>query len=113
MKLITKTLFTTLLLFFITTGIRAQEKYDFAILSYSQYWQNITISMSGTKYTVVDAQESSKINTRNFNTVLNEVSKLQDQGWELFNTQATGMTSDAAIGANYPNYLFYMRKKKG
>jgi hypothetical protein len=106
------TLLTVICLFGLLTGIQAQDKYEFAILSYSPYHQNITISIGSQKYEVVEVNENNKLKDRNFNAVLAEVNKLQDQGWELFNTQTTGMGTDMNINFNTSNYVFYMRKKK-
>ena len=103
-----------LLLIGLITSLIAQtpDKYEFAILSYSPYSKNITISTDAPSYIVIELPEKGKLNDRNFTAVLTEVKKYQDEGWELFNTQATGMGLDIQISYNFPNYLFYMRRKK-
>lgn len=99
-------------LFFVASiSLRAQDKYEYIIISYSPYYQNITISMGRQKYDIIDIKDrnSGKFKERNFNAALDEVSKYQELGWELFNTQATGSGTD--INSS-PYYFFYMRRKK-
>ena len=92
-------------------SLQAQDKYEFAIISFSPEKQNITISIGSNKYEVVETDRKNKIKDRNFNEVLAQVNKLQEQGWELFNTAVTGTALDIPVVVNYPYYLFYMRKK--
>lgn len=106
------TLLTCLFIFGLLTGLQAQDKYEYAIISYAPTMNNITISISGNDFKTVDVDKSIKVKDRNFNPALIEVNKLCDNGWELFNTEATGMTDGVNYAVNIPNYIFYLRKKK-
>ena len=64
------------------------------------------------KYEVVEVKDNNRLRDRNFNAVLREVDKLQDQGWELFDTQSGGMGVDPNNSVNTPYYTFYMRMKR-
>jgi hypothetical protein len=99
MKPITKTLVVTLLLFFITTSIMAQEKYDFAIVSYTLMPKKIRISING-EFTAKSGEGSKDL--YDFSPVLKEVADMQEKGWDVFNT----------YGMEGASVVFVLRKKK-
>ena len=105
MKPTIKTLLATLLLFFITTGIMAQEKYEYAVAQYlfgAKYF--VTVSINGEKYEETPVEPSS-VKGKNFGwdltPLLKKISELQDQGWEVYST-------DRAEAV----FIYHLRKKK-
>lgn len=94
MKPTTKTLIVTLLLFFITTGVMAQEKYEYAIVQgryngvvvITHEWVNIPTPKTG-------------------NAEIELVKKLEEmskEGWEVI---------DADPGEGTISHTYYLRRK--
>ncbi len=85
-------------------GLKAQEKYEFATITYSTGHEKITTSYSN------NTVETIKVNPKEFDGIwdqrpaLLKVAELQKAGWE--NYTAT------SIQASLPIYIFYMRKKQ-
>jgi hypothetical protein len=90
----------------LNTELKAQDKYEFATVTYSTYSSKITTSFSNAP------SESVNVEAKDINGVLDQapalkkVVELQNSGWESF-TAAVGNFSPS-----YPLYTFYLRKKK-
>jgi hypothetical protein len=107
MKPTFKTLLATLLLFFITTVIMAQDKFEYAIIEYTPAARDIQISINGVEFKKVDVPKEKIKGWADANPALEELNKMIDKGWELFDTQhSTGNTDAVHI------FVFYLRKKK-
>ena len=97
------TLITGLFFFAMLTGLQAQEKYEYAIISYYLNGLKIVVSINGTEFKKIEVPKAESKDYFDTNPVLTEVSKMNNEGWEVFDT--------GSIGAN--NVLFfYLRKKK-
>lgn len=99
-----KKIIITALLAMLILGLKAQDKYEYAVISYilssSSTKGTITISKEG-KFSITDVKLSEGFITNNFLPVLEVVNKLSSEGWEVYSNN---------VLQNY-NY-FYLRKKK-
>jgi len=86
-------------------GLKAQEKYEFATITYSTLYGKITTSYSN------NTAETIKVNAKEFDGILDQrpallkVAELQKAGWENYNV-------GTAVSGSWPIYIFYMRKKQ-
>jgi cytochrome c556 len=91
-----KSIFITILLsLFVMSGVRAQDKYEYATL----------IKYGGTiKFITAESEEVIQQNGKDaFTQVLKKANELSDKGWDVYNTTASeGNTT----------VTFYLRKKK-
>ena len=77
----------------------AQEKYDFAIVSYTLLPKKLRISLNG-EFTAKPPEGSKDV--YDFSPILKEVADMQEKGWEVFNT----------YGIEGASVVFVLRKKK-
>lgn len=113
----TKQISTILLtgLFFIgqLTELKAQDKYEFAAVSYYLADKNIIISIGGKEVKTVSVEkEEAMPNKRNLNPVLIQLQELSEKGWELFDTGSTYVGGAQSDNPGYIQYHYYLRKKK-
>jgi len=106
MNPITKTLLATLLLLFVTTGIMAQDKYEYATVYYNPSYSLIDISTTGGELKNIVIPKGGVRSKGDMTPALKEVDAMTEQGWEFFNT---AMSNDSQ---GYPTYVFSLRKKK-
>ncbi|MES2619799.1 MAG: hypothetical protein V4615_03030 [Bacteroidota bacterium] len=99
MKNLKTTIITALLLLAIVSGAVAQEKYDFAVVSYTLLPKKVRISING-EFTAKGGEGSKDL--YDFSPVLREVADMQEKGWEVFNT----------YGMEGASLVFILRKKK-
>lgn len=104
-----KTLLLSLFLSLAVFGLKAQDKYEYAIISYSPYWANISISIGGQNHEIIPVADN-KLKERKLNAILEEVNKMQEQGWEVFSVQA--INNNAPTTYTLPDQMFYLRRKK-
>ncbi len=96
------TLLTAFFLFGLLTGLQAQDKYEFAIVT---QWNNteLRVSIEGKPYEVIPLPKDVKSSCVN-GKLFEYISKMQNEGWEVFNNLSS-----------YSNNLtvsFILRKKK-
>ena len=101
------TLLTGLLFFGLLTGLQAQDKYDYAMITYKLMDKIVEVDINGEDYKRIEVVPPK--NTYYLaSPALKEVKKMNSEGWELF---ATGNTE---YGPNViPIFVFYLRKKAG
>jgi len=97
------TLLVGLLSLGVLTGMKAQVKYDYAMITYrfndkilevdinGEIYKRIDVAKKGDSYYIVPA-------------ALSQVKKMNNEGWELFDT------GNNLVGVN-PLFIFYLRKK--
>lgn len=106
----TKNILLTLALVIFSLTIKAQDKYEFIIIQYSEQASYLTVSASNA--TLTEERIELPKNEKYFNGTpfLTKVKEYQDKGWEVmsFNNIANGN------GGNVNNlvYFGYLRKKK-
>lgn len=98
------TLLTGLFFFGLLTGLQAQDKYEFATITFFIPNKELGISINGTEYKNIPVSKDEVKSNWDTNAALKQVNKMQDEGWELFDTET--------VGANFI-YVFYLRKKIG
>ena len=96
-----KTTLLALALLFSVNTLVAQAKYDYAVLLYTMGYKHVMLATNGEKYEEIDITDMKDFNKIGANPALRELNKLEDDGWELFDTEFTG-----AI------YLFFLRRKE-
>ena len=102
-----KQLLFTLALFLSVAFIKAQDKYEFAIIEFATIRNYISVSIDGKEFTSEKVeyvgQEKSGYNA---NPILLKVKEYQDKGWEVmsFNSSINGATSDEV-------HFAHLRKK--
>jgi hypothetical protein len=102
MKTTTKTILVTLLLFFITTGVMAQEKYEFAMIyKVGNYLQIIT------KEGALGVKIDKALNTET--ELIKKVNEYSANGWEV--VSITTPTFNINSTASDQEHNFYLRKK--
>jgi len=105
----TKKRFILLMTFFIMTlsvSLHAQDKFEFAVIDYNPSYRLMEISINGTEYKKVKVEKNEIQGDADVNSALKEVTKLVQDGWELFNTNTV-----AGSTAAFKSYIFYLRKK--
>lgn len=101
------TLLTVIFHFGLMTGLQAQEKYEYAIISYMTSQMFMEISINGVEYKKIEVPKEKIKGSGDANAALEEINNMSTQGWELFDTEiGIGGGSSARI------YIFYLRKKK-
>ena len=108
MKTTLKTTFLALTLFFAaTTGLKAQDKYDYAVVSYSPSTKVVEIAIGANDFKSIEIGSDRIKGGGDATAGIAEVNKLTDQGWEVINT-AFGTDAYATRRV----FVFYLRKKK-
>lgn len=102
------TLLLSLFFLFAFVGLKAQEntKYEYATVKYtptnagnSQFV--IHISKSDGSFETVDGSKDGKLYNNNLTSVLKKVKELNNEGWDVYNTNTEGVAT-----------LFFLRKKQ-
>jgi len=101
------TLLTGLFIFVLLTGLQAQDKYEYAIIQYTPFNKQIQISINGVDFKKIDVPKDKIKGYADANAGLEELNKMTEQGWELFNTGHSTGSGDAI-----QIFLFYLKKKK-
>jgi hypothetical protein len=96
-------LFTVIFFLAVLSGLQAQDKYEFAVITYGWNWPNskVTASVNGELYTAEEVKEKDKKGLYDLNPVIKKVNEFVAQGWEVFSTGG---------GDNLIHY--YLRKRK-
>lgn len=102
MKHIKTTLLAFALLFSVNT-LMAQEKYDYIIVTFSPVTGILGISNNGVGYEHSRAKKGEIEHAYDVSNALKEVNKLEEEGWELFNTGTNGGSF---------TYVFFLRRKE-
>lgn len=98
-------MFLTAVLFFVLhTNVQAQDKYDYAMVTYKYKDKILEVDINGENYERIDVKEP--VNTYYYLAppALKQVKKMNNEGWELFDTSNTGI-------GTLPVFVFYLRKK--
>lgn len=100
--------FTLFLLLGLGLGAAAQNKYDYAVLRFSALYGDIEVSEAGKEKRIIPYEKGKvKPYETDVAVALNEVMKMEDLGWELFNSQL------ASVGSSgFMLYVFYLRKPR-
>jgi hypothetical protein len=98
----TKTILTTLLLFFITTSTMAQDKYEFATITYLPINRSLETSINGINFESVTISKERVKGDFDTNAALEKVNTMCADGWELFNTASTSV-----VNYRYQTYVFF------
>ncbi len=98
---------TVFFVFGLQIGLQAQEKYEFAIVSYNYFDMTIEFSIDGKDYNSIKVPNAEKMGWRDANPVLKEIKKMNDEGWEIFNTGITPGSS-----AHSENYTFFLKRRR-
>jgi hypothetical protein len=85
-----------------------QSRYEYATLSYEIGAKAIMISIDGKTVDVVPLSKSEQSMSRDLNPALQHISKMDDEGWELFSTSShsKGLNNLSEV------YTFYLRRPK-
>ncbi len=95
------TLLTVFFIFGLLTGLQAQDKYEYAIVSYYPNIPSVTVSENGEVYQETKIAKADLKGLLDLNPILRKVNEMTDKGWEVFSTDKSDAT-----------YFFYLRKKK-
>lgn len=103
--LMKQTLLTSFFIFGLLIRVQAQDKYQFAVISYRTYGHEIGISINGKEFQkIVVPKEEIKHPSLDVNAVIEQVNKMTNEGWEVFST------GNPIVG-EWICYVFYLRKK--
>ena len=106
-----KTTFLTAFLFLLLlTGLQAQDKYEYTVITYTPRLKLMEISINGKIYRKIDVPKDKIQGDGDVNAALEEINKMTDEGWELFDTGNTTFTT--TNGPFFYSFTFYLRKKK-
>jgi hypothetical protein len=94
-----KTTMIAALLIIMASSLVAQDKYDFATVSYLHLPKKIRISING-EFEAKGVEGSKDV--FDYNPLFKEVAALQDKGWEVYNV----------FESAYVGLTFVLRKKK-
>lgn len=104
-KLISKFVLTLVLIGF-SIPLNAQTKYDFAVVTYYPWGRDLMISLNGDKYSETKFDKDEIEGIGDVNIALREVQKMNENGWEVFETNTTVADDHRLV------YTFYLRRKK-
>lgn len=100
-----------LFLVFTVSTIKAQDKYEFAQVTWtgSDYQSKIYTAINGKDFTEekVELTKEAK-NLFNINPLFSKVNELQTKGWEIMSFNQHSLSSDVRVGVIY---LAYLRRK--
>ncbi|MBS1624906.1 MAG: hypothetical protein JST83_12850 [Bacteroidetes bacterium] len=103
-----KILVAVIFIMAISLGVNAQDKYEYATVSYSPVMVlskgKISISKQGT-FEVSEFKLTEGSVYDNLTPVIEVVNKLSQEGWEVYGTTTT-------VGERTPFTYYYLRKKK-
>lgn len=93
-----KTLLLSAFLFLASlTGLCAQDKYQFAVITYTAYTKTVSISINGSDFREEKAMVApSEAKSTNANPLLLKLNQLQEQGWEVL--KIDGVTYGNELG---------------
>jgi len=86
------------------TTLMAQDKYQYATITYAPMSKLIVVSINGAGFEEITVDKGDIKNTYDTNPALIQIAKLNKDGWELFNTSTVGSLT---------TYVFVLRKKLG
>ncbi len=87
MKSPLKLIFISLLFLTTTVCLKAQEKYDYAIVKYSLSHIGLYVSVSGKDFQKIEVKKDELKDLGNdFSPLLNYVQKMTNDGWRVINT---------------------------
>jgi hypothetical protein len=111
MKRFKQTFLTTIIVFCTLTGIKAQEKYQFAevIWTGSDYQSKVYTIINGKEFSEekIELPKDQK-NIFNSNPLFSKVNVLQGSGWEVMSFNQHTISTDMRVGVVY---VAYLRKK--
>jgi hypothetical protein len=87
-----------------------QQKYEYAVITFlpsAPVKEKLTVSFDNKERKNVMIERTDFINDFDLSPPLKELRTMQDDGWELFNTQVASQGSVSQVV-----YYFYVRKKK-
>ncbi len=110
-----KILIFSFLVFFASTSVNAQDKYDFLNITYDTDKEGIYVSLNGKEFSgepvVLVKKDNSSLNA---NPLINKVSEYQDKGWEIINLNSYPIMFKP--GTLFQKIIYfhvaYLRKKK-
>lgn len=105
-----KTITLTILLLF-SFFTKAQDKYDFVVISYQMNYGDLTVSLNGKDV----SQEYIKLPKdvkfqQNANPLLLKVNEYQDANWEVMSFDVTSESAGSA--SSNTRYFAFLRKKR-
>ena len=107
----TKKILLTIALLTLTFAIKAQDKYDFMIISYFPQGQSLTIATD--KETLHEDVPVHKHEYVSENYLLKKVSEYQEKGWEVITfTNASYFHIVQGNGRSDQEFYAYLKKKK-
>ena len=98
------TLLAGILFFMFIIDLHAQDKYDYALISYRTNYKFMEVSINGESYERIEVKESTVSTFTMDMQGLKQVKTMNNEGWELFDTNVTFMTS-------FNVYSYYLRRK--
>lgn len=108
MKLHIKTLLVTALFAFASLYTNAQAKYEYLIIESNNAVNYVYVYKGGVEFKKIDFDKAELSKVGILNMALREVQKLEDDGWELFDTEIMPFGTNNAIMVHF--YKF--RKKR-
>jgi hypothetical protein len=103
-----KNLFIVAIILCLSAGLKAQEKYEQAVLSecYNVKGWVLYISKEGQELTEVQIEKGKKKNTLDETFILTQIAQMRNEGWEVWNSTAS--PNNGNTGTSY----FLRRKLK-
>ncbi len=102
-----KHLKTTLLAFtllFSVNALMARQKYDYAVISIKI--RELFVAINGEEFKQIEvSKDEFQHNYFDPNPALTQVNKMEEEGWELFDTEVY-------FAGSAPDYAFFMRRKE-
>ncbi|ABG59731.1 hypothetical protein [Cytophaga hutchinsonii] len=108
MKTLFKSILLTSILFLsILNNLQAQNKYDYAMVTYRFKDKIVEVDINGEVYTKIDVDVKENGNSYYLvSPALKQVKKMNNEGWELFDTAIT------EPNGGYSIYLLFKKKSR-
>ncbi len=100
-------LLTAIIILGVNSEINAQEKYEYAIITYvTNPQQALSVSYDNREFEKIEIVKEAR-NWTDYSPALKQLAKMTSEGWEIINTSTIGGSAIALNGQ-----LFYLRKKR-
>lgn len=98
-----KSLIIATILVFSVSGLIAQNKYEYATVTYAPSSKVVIVSINGSGFEEVKVEKGASRHSYDTNPALVQIAKLNEEGWDLFNTSTVGSLT---------TFVFVLRKEK-
>jgi len=92
-------------LFGITVSTQAQQKYEYAVVTYNTYTRTIIISIDNEESKKIQIDKNEVVNTSDALPVLKEINKMSNDSWDVYSSNGS------ETNQSHFTFYFFLRRK--